>query len=156
MAGRIPPLAAVLVGVLLGTLGWTVYVGFEAVVYLGGERTVAHVDGCETHSTSHGGSSTVCHGTWRTADGATHHGTVEGAGGSDEGGDLPVRALGGVAAVASPLGLVIELAFECVLVLASSALAVAVALSRRRRRAFAPPPYAYPHPRPPMPPRRWR
>lgn len=156
MATRIPPLAAVLVGVLFGTLIWTAYVGFQAVVYLGGERTVAHVDRCETHATSHGGSSTVCHGTWRTADGATHGGTVEGAGRGDEGADVPVRALGGAAEVADPLGLVIELVLEGVLVLGSSALAVAVALGRRRRRALAPPPYAYPYPRAPMPPRRWR
>jgi hypothetical protein len=146
-------LVSVLVGVLLGTLGWTAYVGFETVVYLGGERTVAHVDGCEQRNGGRSGVTTVCHGTWRTADGVTHDGTVEGASNADAGGDVPVRALGGTAEVASPVGLVIELMLECVLVVACSALAVAVAVTRRRR-ALAPHPRPYPGG--PVPPRRWR
>lgn len=87
--------------ILSGSLALVVIIGTLAVMtlrplltYYNGTPTTAHVDNCVTeyHHGRHGSQRrTTCYGTW-TLNGVRHSGEIEGAGESDEGEDIRVRA----------------------------------------------------------------
>lgn len=96
---------AVLVLVILiavcGGVGYS-----DAATYLGGEKATAHVGDCHTEQRrgrrGRTTTVTVCEGTWKTADGQSHEGEIEGAEQSDSGQDIAVRVDGDKAVVDEP------------------------------------------------------
>lgn len=122
-------LPALLVIGVLASLVLGGYTAVGGVVYLGGERAVAHVDYCKT-SFSTRSSHTSCHGTWHDSSGA-HTGAVNGAKQSDVDHDVEVHALGDTAQLSHSSRLTV-LSVLTVLVLAVT-IGLAVAVVRRRR-----------------------
>jgi hypothetical protein len=109
---------------------------FQAHTYFSGETVTAHVDRCETHRvySRHGShNETDCYGTWKTADGNEHDGEIPGADSySDEGKDVPLRALGDDVVEDSTLGALWPLGVAALGVVLSIAAGFAVRKARRR------------------------
>jgi hypothetical protein len=104
-------------------------------VYLVGDRVDAHVETC-TEKTSYGRrapvTTTTCRGTWTLTDGRSGGGEIAGADVSDEGVDLPVRALAGRALVDEPASLLPLAVFVVLLALATAVVVQAIRAGRRR------------------------
>jgi hypothetical protein len=155
-----------LVGVLATAL-WGVITVYKSVLHFGGDRTTAHVDRCEERN-SRGGSTTVCYGTWRDANGTEHRDVIAGAGASSAGRNVPIRALGDNAQLDSALPLLPYPIVEFVLLVQTIVLAVVVVNRRYGRNRYVgrgrppyppgPPPGSLPQPPGTPPgsvPRRW-
>lgn len=98
-----------LIVLILATVMASVYGGYQANIYYNGEAVTAHIDRCETHRVydRHGSHlETTCYGSWRTADGTSHSGEVDGVDSpSDEGTDQHIRAIGDHAIADNPVEL---------------------------------------------------
>lgn len=153
--------------VVLVCLGFSVFLcgafgvlgGLSAVLAVAGERTTAHVTSCETHDGSRGGRHTTCYGTWRSADGREHRAVIEGASGTDEGGDVTIRAWNDVAQVDGWSSGAEFVAGAVPSGLAAVGFGIGALVLWRRRRAASRRPYPPGRPYPPrryLPPRRRR
>ncbi|BCJ39185.1 hypothetical protein Athai_66880 [Actinocatenispora thailandica] len=152
---RLPLLPTLLISAALMTLVWSALTGYKTVVFLGGDQVTAHIHQCETHNSSRGGTHTTCYGSWQDSQGATHHGTVDGAGSSDSGSDVPVRALGNAAELDDGLTVVPYLIVEALFLILTIVLAVIVVAKYRGRKRAPFPPGRLPGPVPrAWPPRR--
>jgi hypothetical protein len=142
---------AILLTVIFGGIGI-----YQAHTYFDGETVTAHVDRCSTHRvySRHGShNETDCYGTWTTADGAKHDGEIPGAGTSDEGGDVKLRALGDTVVEDSSIGalwpFIVAVLGLGLTVGASFAVRHAFRKNREMRAGFAGPPPGYQQNRPP-------
>lgn len=128
------------------TIGWLIIAILMTVIFSGigiwqahtyytGETVTAHVDRCETHyvHSRHGGhNETDCYGSWTTSDGRQHDGEIPGAGESDEGSDVKLRALGDTVVSDSALGALWPLGVAGLGLVLTVAAAFAVRTARRR------------------------